>query len=262
MSAIDRDAALDAIEARYVDEPETMERDAFREALNDAYNAGLATSEEQRVKLYDRLCKSHAREASLRDELAGVTQLPQEYWGVWCEQDGEPGFWRSPDRTSDLRPLRTTRAEAERRAENLNRDQAERRDSVGWSYSARRQLSNSPDPQAEPERVIPVAANNPTTLGDVWVGEAIPRPPVITMTVEQYAALTHPPHTCAVDNDCAACRAMLARWSQTEQSTELKPAVDPLHLLDVIGRGIVGQDSDGPIAHARKALSELERRLK
>lgn len=37
----DRDAALDAIEKRYVDEPENMERDAFREALNEAYNAGL-----------------------------------------------------------------------------------------------------------------------------------------------------------------------------------------------------------------------------
>lgn len=59
------------------------------------------------------------------------------WFGVWCEQDGKPGsgHWRGIHNT--LKPLQTTRTEAERSAKVLNEGASERTDSVGWRYEAR-----------------------------------------------------------------------------------------------------------------------------
>ncbi len=65
-----------------------------------------------------------------------VEAKTEPLFGVWCERPSELGFWRSISAANHA-PLRTTRADAERRAENLNRDQCDRKDSVGWVYSAR-----------------------------------------------------------------------------------------------------------------------------
>ena len=58
---------------------------------------------------------------------------PPNAWGIWCERDGEPGFWQG----TASGPVRTTRADAERRAANHNERQKTRTDSIGWRYEAR-----------------------------------------------------------------------------------------------------------------------------
>jgi len=61
---------------------------------------------------------------------------PSELWGVWGERHNCSGFWIQA-KAGSSEPLQTSRADAERRAANLNREQETRTDSVGWRYEAR-----------------------------------------------------------------------------------------------------------------------------
>lgn len=84
--------------------------------------------------------KLESAEKALR-ECAALFRPPDAdktpgWWGVWCWQESVParGFWQDDEGT----PLRTTHTEATRLAAASNETAAERADSFGWRYEARR----------------------------------------------------------------------------------------------------------------------------
>lgn len=79
----DRDLALDAIEARYEHEPDFGEFDAFREALNCAFNAGLSERVTECSELNERLARIryHAGGSEverLTEQLSAATARAEE----------------------------------------------------------------------------------------------------------------------------------------------------------------------------------------
>lgn len=77
------------------------------------------------------------------------TDAPSELWGVWGERYNCAGFWIQA-KAGSSEPLQTSRADAERRAANLNREQETRTDSVGWRYEARLHARPAADSAAKP----------------------------------------------------------------------------------------------------------------
>lgn len=90
-----------------------------------------------------------ANPSTVANAPSGVEPL----WGVWCERDGTPGFWRQLG-TGRPQHLQTTKSEAIRRANALNENQKARTDSLGWKYEARVYVAEPAAPVSQPQDSI------------------------------------------------------------------------------------------------------------